>query len=136
MVSMPKEAMDLLTAPDPAINKVIATVNAENVPNVAPMGSIVAISADTIVFMDGASIHTKENLMGPNKKVAISIWKGQAACQIKGTFVEYQTSGPVYEGFKKGLADRGIVNAPIKIGVVKVDEVFSQAPGQCSKKLA
>jgi predicted pyridoxine 5'-phosphate oxidase superfamily flavin-nucleotide-binding protein len=136
MVSLPKEAMDLLTKPDPTIGKVIATISAEGVPNVTPMGNIVAIGSETITFMDGALVHTRANLEGPNKKVAISVWRDQTGFQIKGTFVEYQTSGPVYEGFQKGLEMKGYKNVPIRAGIVKVDEVYAQSPGQNSKKLA
>jgi hypothetical protein len=31
---------------------------------------------------------------------------------------------------------RGYKNAPIRAGIVKVDEVYAQSPGQNSKKLA
>jgi predicted pyridoxine 5'-phosphate oxidase superfamily flavin-nucleotide-binding protein len=129
---MPKEVMDLLAGRDRTVNQAIATVNADGIPNNAPLTCVVAIDSETIVFMDAHLVHTRENLQGKNKKIAISIWKGGAAYQVKGTFVEYLTSGPVYDKF---LEARGMKGAKIKAGVVKVDEVYSQIPGQNSKKL-
>lgn len=140
MVRMPKDVMDLLkAAPDPSISKAIATVNDEGVPNITPMGSITAVDDETISFMDGALLKTRENLeRGKNKKIAFIVIKQAqpiTAYQIKGTFIGFQTSGPIYENWAKSMKARGYP-PPRAIGLAKVDEVYSATPGAGSKKLA
>jgi hypothetical protein len=55
--------------------------------------------------------------------------------QLKGTFVGFQTSGPIFENFSKKVKDA--MNLQIKsVGLIKIDAVYSAAPGQDSKKLA
>jgi uncharacterized protein len=140
MVSMPKEVMDLVRTPpiDLSMSKVIATISDQGVPNITPMGSITAIDSETVAFADGATVHTRENLQGKNKNVAFMVCQRaqpMTAYQVKGTFVGFQTSGPIYDNFAKMFAARGMP-APRAVGLVKVDEIYSSTPGQNSRKLA
>jgi predicted pyridoxine 5'-phosphate oxidase superfamily flavin-nucleotide-binding protein len=133
MVSLPQEVMDLLSSPDRSIYKAIVTVNAEGIPNNAPMGTIRPIDSETIIFGDVFLVKTRENLEGKNKKVVIVIYKAPlTAYQVKGTFVGFQTSGPIYDNFSK----TGTKTRLKAVGLVKVDEVYSSTPGDNSKKLA
>jgi len=124
--------MDLLGAPD--AGKVLATVDAKGVPNVVPVWSIRAVDPETIAFAEVFIKHTKENLEH-NKKAAIAVYKGMAeGYQLKGTCAGFQTSGPVFDGFVKAMAQMKLT--PKSICLIKIDEVFAAAPGQGSKKLA
>jgi predicted pyridoxine 5'-phosphate oxidase superfamily flavin-nucleotide-binding protein len=133
MVNIPKEVMDVLSAADSA--KMMATTDVQGTPNVVPVWSIVAVDAETIAFAELFIRQTKQNLE-QNKKVAIAAFKGpMTGYQIKGTFVGFQASGPIYENFAKKIMDA--MKLQIKsVGIIKVDAVFAASPGQDSKKLA
>ena len=133
MVNIPKEVLDVISAADSA--KMLATVDAEGVPNVVPVWSIVAVDSETIAFAELFIKKTKENLE-KNKKVAIAIFKGpMVGYQLKGNFSGFQMSGPIFENFSKKIMDS--MKMQIKsVGIIKVNAVFSASPGQNSKKLA
>lgn len=58
-----------------------------------------------------------------------------AGFQIKGTFLEFQTSGELFDRFAKEIKER--INLNIKaVGAIKVDEVYAVAPPQPGKKIA
>jgi len=133
MVNIPKDVMDILSAADSA--KMMATVDAQGIPNVVPVWSIMAVDPETIAFAEIFIINTKKNLE-KNKKVAIAVFKGPTTgYQLKGTFMGFQTTGPVFENMSKRLKEAR--NLQVKsVGVIKVDSVFSAQGGQNSKKLA
>lgn len=133
MVNIPKEVMDILAAADSA--KMMATTDAQGIPNVVPVWSIIAVDSETIAFAELFIKQTKQNLE-QNKQVAIAAFKGpMTGYQIKGTFVGFQTSGPIYENFAKKIMEA--MKLQIKsVGIVKVEAVFAASPGQDSKKLA
>jgi len=133
MVNIPKEVMDTIAAPDSA--RMMATVDAKGIPNVVPVWSIIAVDSETIAFAELFIKRTKENLEN-NKKVAIAVFKGPiVGYQLKGTFVGFQNSGPIFEAFsKKIMSDMKLETK--SAGIIKVDEVFAASPGQNSRKLA
>lgn len=133
MVNIPKDVIDVLAAADSA--KMIATVDANGFPNVVPVWSITAVDTETIAFAELFIKKTKENLEN-NKKVAIAVFKGpMVGYQLKGTFVGFQTSGPVFDAFSKKIMSA--MKLQIKsVGIIRIDEVFAASPGQNSKKLA
>jgi len=133
MVNIPKEVMDVLAASDSA--KMIATTDAKGIPNVVPVWSITAVDSETIAFAELFIKRTKENLEN-NKNAAIAVFKGpMTGYQLKGTFVGFQTSGPIFENFSKKVKEA--MNLQIKsVGLIKIDAVYSASPGQDSKKLA
>ena len=133
MAKIPKEVVDVISAQDSA--KMMATADTKGIPNVVPVWSIATVDSETIAFADLFIKKTKENL-AKNKNVAIAAFKGPiTGYQIKGTFVEFQTSGPVFEEFSKKIM--AAMKMQIKsVGIVKVTEVFAASPGQDSKKLA
>ena len=73
MVTIPKDVMDVIAAPDST--KMMATVDEKGLPNVATVGSITAVDSETIAFAELFIKKTKENLEN-TKKVAIIIFKG------------------------------------------------------------
>jgi predicted pyridoxine 5'-phosphate oxidase superfamily flavin-nucleotide-binding protein len=137
MVNIPKEVMDIFTGQrNPNQYRAIVTISPEGVPNITPMGSIGPVDSETMMFADMATVHTKGNLTGPNKKVLIALFSPPMdAYQIKGTFVEFQTSGPLYEKWK-GFMTAQKYPAPRAIGIIKVDEVWTSNPAKPNKKLA
>ena len=132
MVSIPKDVVDVLNAPDSV--KILATANEKGMPNAVPVYSIVPITDDTVAFAEIFIIHTKQNLE-KNKNANITVLKAPAtAYQLKGVFTGFQTSGPVFDNFAKKMAERKM---PMKsVGLIKINEVFAASPGQGSKKLA
>ena len=133
MVNIPKEVIDTLAAPDSA--KMLATIDAEGVPNVVPVWSIVSVDSQTIAFAELFIKRTKENLEN-NKRVAIAVFKGpMTGYQLKGDFVGFQTTGHLFENFSKKIKEA--MKLQIKsVGLIKVAAVYSASPGQDSKRLA
>jgi uncharacterized protein len=81
----------------------IATTNAEGLPNVVPLWSITAVDSETIAFAELFIKRTRENLER-NKKVAIAVFKGpMTGYQLKGTFAGFQTSGLLVENFSQNV---------------------------------
>lgn len=132
MVNIPKEVSDVISSADSA--KMMATVDSKSVPNVVPVWSVIAVDSETIAFAEIFIKKTKENLE-KNKNVAIAVFKGPTTgYQLKGTFVGFQTSGPVFENFSQKIM--AAMKMQIKsVGIIKVDAVYSASPGQNSKKL-
>jgi predicted pyridoxine 5'-phosphate oxidase superfamily flavin-nucleotide-binding protein len=133
MVNIPQEVIDVLSAADSA--KMMATADSQGNPNVVPVWSIVPVDQETIAFAELFIKNTKNNLE-QNKRVAIAAFKGpMTGYQVKGTFVGFQTSGPIYENFSKKVMET--MKLQIKsVGMIKVDAVYSASPGQDSKQLA
>ena len=121
MAKMPPEVIDHFN--DPQTSKVIATISADGIPNVAAKGSLCTIDDETIAFIELADSKTGANLQ-VNDKVAVAVFKNPPpGYQIKGTFQGFITSGPVYDQFAKTWKERA--NIGIKwVGTVKVDEVY------------
>lgn len=134
MAKMPKEVMELFQQDPSKVSKVIATVDAKGVPNVAPKGSLTAIDDETIAYADLAPGKTRANLKA-NSKVSVAAFKlPPAGYQVKGTFQGFQTSGPLVERFAKMLKPLGM-NVQ-SVAVIKVDEVYSLSPADAGKKIA
>jgi len=133
MINIPKEVIDTLAAPDSA--KMLATIDAEGIPNVVPVWSIVSVDSQTIAFAELFIKKTKENLE-KNKKVAIAVFRGpMTGYQLKGDFIGFQTTGQLFENFSKKIKEA--MKLQIKsVGLIKVNAVYSASPGQDSKKLA
>ena len=132
MAKMPKEVMDLFN--DRQANKVLATADADGDPNVVPKGSITAVDEETIAFADIMGTKTNANLK-LNKKVALVAVKtspdGPVGYQVKGTFQQFQDSGPLLDNFIKIFEPMHL--KPKAAGIIKVDEVYNCLP---PKKIA
>jgi predicted pyridoxine 5'-phosphate oxidase superfamily flavin-nucleotide-binding protein len=148
LVAIPKEALDILNKQDSI--KVLASADENGVPNAVFVGSITPISDDTLAFAEQFIIHTKRNLEKTGKAAVavLNTWgvsaSGQmlpvTAYQLKGTFLGFQTSGPLFDNFLKRVAEmraRGVNLPPLKsVGTIRVDEVFAASPGLNSQKIA
>ncbi|MEA2122085.1 MAG: hypothetical protein JMHAAFGB_00204 [Dehalococcoides mccartyi] len=55
--------------------------------------------------------------------------------QVKGTFLKYHTSGPLFDQFAKALKEAMGVDIT-GVGTVKVDAVYSQAPQDKGKLIS
>ncbi|KTB49184.1 putative flavin-nucleotide-binding protein [Dehalogenimonas alkenigignens] len=139
MAKLPPEVIALFQ--DPAVPKMVATVSRDGELNVTPKTSMTAVDDETLAFADlyGRTTRTFKNLEETGK-VAIVAMKVPVAppfttFQVKGTYREYLTSGPVFEQFAGALkAAMGVVISGV--GTVKVDAVFSQAPQDKGKQIA
>ena len=121
---------------DPNSTKIIATVDKNGVPNVTVKGSMSVLDDTTLVFADvaGDNSRTTRNLK-ETKKVAVLVTKGITAFQVKGSFKESDTFGPVFDQFAAEL--KKAANIGIKaVDLITVEEVFSQNPLDMGKKLA
>ena len=132
MAKMPKEVMDIFK--DQQALKVLATVDAKGIPNVAPKGSLMAIDEETIAFADIAGGKTRANIEATKKAAATVFKMPPVGYQVKGTFQGFQTSGPLFDQFAKMLKSLGL-NIQ-SVGTIKVEEVYSVSPADSGKKLA
>lgn len=139
MATMPQEVIDLFQ--DPAVPKMVATIDAKGELNVTPKTSMSVVNSGTLAFADlyGMTTRTFKNLL-ETKKVAIVAMKIPVAppfttYQVKGTFLKYEKSGPLFDKFSKALKDAMGVDIT-GVGTIHVDAVFSQAPQDKGKKIA
>jgi len=134
MAKMSKEVMDVINDPNSA--KVLATAGTILEINVVPKGSLRAIGEELIAFADIFGDKTNKNLEVNKKVVALAFKMSPVAgYQIKGTFLEFQTSGDLFNRFAKEIRER--IKLDIKaVGTIKVDEVYAVAPPQPGKKIA
>ncbi|NAS89558.1 hypothetical protein C4E24_07490 [ANME-1 cluster archaeon AG-394-G21] len=121
MVKMPKEVMDMFNDWD--ASKAIATADAEGKLNVVPVKSFSVVDEETLAFGEVSLGKTKDNLEA-TKKVAVTAFKGTKGSQIKGTFQEFLTSGPIFEQKKERVKEKLKLDAN-SAGIIKVEEVHS-----------
>jgi len=133
MVKMPKEVKDMFNDWDAF--KTVATVDTEGKLNVAPIKTFSVVDEETLAFGYVFPGKTKANLEA-TKKVAVTAFKGSTGYQIKGTFQEFLTSGPIFDQKKKQVKEKLKLNAK-SAGIIKVEEVYLVSPGpDAGKKLA
>lgn len=118
---------------------VVATATANGIPNAVPIAMKQVVDAETLLISDQFFHKTHDNL-AENPRVAITFWEGNDGYQIKGS-VTLQDSGELYEKTAAWVEEAGkAIGAPLKskgIAVVKVEEVYSIAPGpQAGARLA
>jgi len=126
MAKIPKEVIGLLD--DPQTHIVLGFVDAEGAPNVLQKGRLHVVDEETIAFADLAFIKIKTDFKA-NDKAAIVAFKERFGYQIKGTFQEYHTSGALFDQWAKNVD-------VARLGLIKVDEVYSFLQGDYGKKIA
>ena len=132
MVKMPKEVMEIFNDWDAL--KAVATADAEGKLNVVPIKAFSVVDEETLAFGDVFLGKTKANL-GATKKVAVTAFKGSTGYQIKGTFQEFLTSGPIFEEMKEAVKEKLKLDAK-SAAILKVEEVYLVSPGpNAGKKL-
>lgn len=139
MVKMPKQVMDLFN--DQSAIKFLSTVDPEGIPNVALIASLTTADEETLAFADVMMNKTKKNLtLSKNvpKKVAAVVYKPlMAQYQVKGTFLGFQTSGPLLDAYKKSELDvLRQASSILSVGTIKVEEVYLSQPPLPGKRIA
>ena len=133
MAKMTKEIMDLFN--EQKAVKVLATIDSEGELNSVPISTLSAIGdEETITFADIDLGKTKENLT-TTKTVSASTFTiptGPGVVprgfQVKGTFQEFQTSGPIFDTLRDRAKKQ--YNMDIKgVGLIKVEEAYGVVPG-------
>ena len=139
MANIPKEVLDLIK--DQGLPKIVATVDKDGVPNVTLKTSLMSPDDGTLAFADlyGRKTRTFNNLED-TKEVSVLVFKVPIAppfpaYQIKGSFIEYLTSGPIFDQFAKAIKDAMGMDIA-GVGTIKVNAVYSQAPQDAGKKIA
>lgn len=110
---------------------VVATATANGIPNAVPIAMKKIVDAETLLVSDQFFHKTHDNL-AENPRIAITFWEGNDGYQIKGS-VTLQDSGELYAKTAEWVEEAGkAIGAPLKskgIAVVKVEEIYSVAPG-------
>lgn len=133
MAKMPRQVIEKIN--DPRSVKFLATVDEWGRPNVVYIGSLRAVDEETLIYADSAGVKTKKNLK-PGVPVAINVLllEKVTSYQIKGTFVEFQTSGPNYDLLSELPEFKYNTYFGVRAaGVIRVDEVYaasSPLPGR------
>jgi hypothetical protein len=132
MVKMPKEVMDMFN--NPAASKVLGTIDEAGTLNVAPIGSLSTINEETIAFAEVFEGKTKRNIERTKKAAAVA-WTSPplAGYQIKGAFVGWQTSGPLFDTVDKRMKEIGL--GIKRVGTITVEAVYSVGLPEPGKKL-
>ena len=127
MVSIPKEICEKFSNPNAV--KVLGTVDAGGIPNVAIVGSLFIIDKETLGFADMQLVKTKKNLEA-TKKAAVLVWVPPGSCyELKGTFEGFQKSGPIYDAISNSPTLRFLTTTnPRGIGAIKVESIFLSQP--------
>jgi hypothetical protein len=124
MAKMPTKVIERLN--DPNAMKFVATVDKEGIPNVVTISSLMAIDEETLVYANLMGVKTPKNLR-ETRKVAINVFAPDpgVSYQLKGEFVEFINSGPIYDMFTEHPAFKYSPMLRVKsIGVIKVKEVY------------
>lgn len=132
MVKMPKEVMDMFN--DPAASKALGTMDEAGTLNVAPIGTLSAINEETIAFAEVFEGKTKKNVERTRKAAAVA-WTSPppTGYQIKGAFVGWQTSGPLFDTLESKMKKMGMsIN---RVGTITVETVYSVGLPEPGKKL-
>ena len=102
---------------------VLATVDAEGVPNAIYATCVSRYSEDTFVVADNFFHKTKSNILNGSHGTLLFITKKGKAYQLKGTF-EYHTSGAIFDDMKQWNPERLPGHAA---AALNVEAVFSGA---------
>ncbi len=109
----------------------LATADADGMPNAVPMGAKTIIDDETILLGDQFFNKTLANLKA-NPQASISFWEGMTGYQIKGK-VEVTNEGPLFETMAAFVAAEGKkLGLPLKtknVALLKVEAVYNTTPG-------
>ena len=139
MAGMTKEVIDAFN--DTAAVKTLTTVDKEGKINVVPLLTLMALDGQNLVFADLFIMKTKANLKATKKANALVFTvptePGAApkGFQVKGTFTEWHTSGPIFDMFNpmvRQMMKRGVR----AVGFIKVDEAYEVTMGSGGAKVA
>jgi len=106
---------------------VLATVDAEGLPNIIYAGCVGLFGDDRMVVADNYFDKTRKNLLNGGKGSLLFITKGGKAYQIKGE-LEYHTEGEIFDDMKTWNPAKHPGHGA---AVVKVEQVYSGAEKIC-----
>jgi len=121
MTKLPEKAMALFN--DIEAMKVIATVDSNGKPHMAPKGSMMAIDDETIAYAEMAGGKTKANLEA-TKQAAVLACKELKAWKINGILQGIYTSGDVFEQFQKTAKEKLGLDVN-NVVLIKVEDIFT-----------
>jgi len=128
MAKLPEKAIELFN--DNQAMKVIATVDAQGKPHLAPKGTMMALDDETIAYSEMAGGKTKANLEA-TRQAALLACKELKAWKVRGVLQGIHTSGDVFERFKKTAKEKFGLDVN-NVVVIRVEEVFTSS----GKKIA
>lgn len=134
MARMPQVVMEKFADMEAA--KFMATVDADGMPNVAAILSIMPFGEEKLVFVDLMMNKTRKNLLN-NGRVAVSVLtKDAVSYQVKGTFEGFETSGPLFDMFATHpLLKYNAYSGPRAVGLIGVDSVYTACPPLPGKEI-
>ena len=128
MPKMPKQVFEKFN--DPNAEKFLSTVDEQGIPNLAYIGSLMALDEETLIYVETMGVKTKKNLKKDAKVAALVLLKDRIlSYQVKGVFEGFETSGPLYESISQ--RSEYFFNAYFgvrAVGVIRVQEVYSSCP--------
>lgn len=135
MAQMPPVVMEKFADTEAA--KFMATVDENGIPNVVPVLSVMPFGGEMLVFVDMMMNKTKKNLLS-NGKVAVSVLtKDGISYQVKGTFEEFQASGPLFDMFASHpMLKYNAYSGPRAVGTIRVDSVYTACPPLPGKQIS
>ncbi len=115
----------------------VATASLEGVPNVSPKGSIRVWDDDTLIFIDIASVHTRQNLLeNPHVSVNILSFKNYVGYQIQGQ-AEVLGHGFIYDSLVSEMNKiEPKLSEQIFVVKISVEQVQKQTAPPLVKKLS
>lgn len=105
MVVVPEEAKEYFSNPQAA--RVIATVDEEGNPHVAPVGSLHCVAEDMFAFAGIRVKKTRENLERTKRAalLAFTLFPKPGGYKVDGTFVRFETEGELFDTFAKTIKE-------------------------------
>ena len=131
MAKMTKEVMDAFN--NPRAVKCLATISEDGKLNNVPVFSLAAGDEETLLFGDMFLDKTRKNLLKTKKVCAVAFvirpepGAPSIGFQVKGTFVEFVKSGPLYEMVSE-ITRKTMFRGVRGVGIIKVEEGYSVAP--------
>ena len=125
---LPKKVQDLFN--DDQAVKVLATQAKNGMLHAVPLGSLRAMSPNTLVFANILAKETHANMEETLKRggwVSALAVKGGEAYQVRCKAKMYMTSGPAYDRMSEVLKARGMTAAGVWL--LEPIEVLNQSPG-------
>ena len=125
MPKIPQEVIDYIK--DRNSCNVLSTVEHNNSLFSGVRGRLLIMDEDSIGFCDVAQVKRRPDFE-PGQKVAFVVFNPPSfGYQIYGTFLEYCTSGEIFDKQAKMMREGPHNNILEKIGIVKVEEIYSYA---------
>ena len=125
MAKIHQEVIDYIEDRDSLI--VLSTVEADGSLFSGVRGRLLIMDEESIGFCDVAQVKRKPDFY-PGQKVAFVVFNPPSfGYQIYGSFLEYSTSGEIFDKQAKMMKESPHKLILEKMGIVKVEEIYSYA---------